>query len=143
VYNGIISSPIMVPREPAVKHIDLNAHGEAVKQFFLSLPVDPEGSVVELNGQAVARVTPLNGQRHGIREATGPWTEAKNARRCLLIDRDINGTLTPAEAVELEVLQEQMLRERRRLAPVPLEDLRRLHQELLTKAQAQAGQGGS
>jgi len=31
------------------------------------------------------------------------------------------------EAEELEGLQEQMLRVRRRLAPVPLEDLRRLH----------------
>jgi hypothetical protein len=124
-----------------VTHIDLNAHGEAVKQFFLSLPIDPEGSVIELNGQAVARVTPLNGEQHDIPGAAGPWTEAKNARRCLLIDRDIDGTLTPAEAAELEVLQEPMLRERRRLAPVRLEDLRRLHQELLMKAQAQAGQG--
>lgn len=125
-----------------VTHIELNAQGEAVKEFFLSLPPDPEGSVVELNGQAVARVTPLNGQRHGLLETTGPWTEAKNARRCLLIDHEIAGTLTPAEAEELELLQEQMLQERRRLAPVPLEDLRRLHQELLAKAQAQAGRGG-
>jgi hypothetical protein len=44
-----------------VKHIDLNAQGKAAKQFFLSLPVDPEGSVVELNGQPVAR------QRVGLR----------------------------------------------------------------------------
>jgi hypothetical protein len=130
-------------RESAVKHIDLNTQGEAVKQFFLSLPVDPEGSVLELNGQAVARVTLLKGQRDGSSEATGPWTEAKNARRRALIDREIDATLTREEAKELQVLQQQMLRERRRLAPVPLDDLRRLHQELLMKAQKQADQGRS
>jgi hypothetical protein len=126
--------------ESAVKHINLDAQGEAVKQFFLSLPSDPEGSVVELNGQAVARVMPLNGERHGSQEATGPWTEAKNARRCALIDREIDALLTPEEVAELHVLQQQMLRERRKLAPVPLEDLRHLHQELLMKAQQQADQ---
>jgi hypothetical protein len=130
-------------REPAVQHIDLDAHGEAVRQFFLSLPADPEGSVVEWNGRVVARVTPVNGPGPGTAQAAGPWTEAKNARRCALIDRDIEGTLTPGEAAELEGLQEQLLRERRRLAPVPLEELRRLHQELLTKAQARTGQGGA
>src|SRR5262249_23920881 len=77
VYNGIVSSPIMVPRGLVVKHIDLNAHGEAVKQFFLSLPVDPEGSVVELNGQAVARVTPINGQRKAFLKPWGPGPSAK------------------------------------------------------------------
>jgi hypothetical protein len=125
-------------REPDVQHINLDRQGEAVKQFFLALPIDPEGSVVELQGHAVARVLPLNGARTGFEHA-GPWTEAKNARRCTLVDREIEGTITSDEAAELAVLQEQMLRERRRLAPVPLDDLRRLHQELLSKAQRHAG----
>jgi hypothetical protein len=137
----LVVNPIIPPRELAVQHIELSAQGEAIKQFFLSLPVDPEGSVVELNGQAVARVTPIKGQDNGASQAPGPWTEVKNARRCVLVDREIDGTLTPEEATELEILQQQMLRERRRLAPVPLEDLRRLHQELLTKAQQQARPG--
>ncbi len=126
-----------------MKHIDLNAQGEEVKQFFLSLPIDPEGSVVELNGQAVARVTPIKARHNGARAAGGPWTEEQNARRCALIEREIDGTLTPEEATELEVLQTKMLRERQRLAPVPLGDLRRLHQELLMKAQGQGDGGGS
>jgi hypothetical protein len=125
-----------------VKHIDLNAQGEAVKQFFLSLPADPQGSVVELDGQAVACVTPVPGYGNGP-QATEAWTEEKNARRCALVDREIDGTLTPAEAAELEVLQQQMLRERRRFAPILLDDLRRLHQDLLTKAREQAEQTGS
>jgi uncharacterized protein (DUF433 family) len=138
-----VRNPTLPHRESAMKHIDLNAQGEAVKQFFLSLPGDPEGSVVVLNGQAVARVTPLKRQPNGSPNATGPWTEAKNARRGALIDREIDGTLTTEEAAELRVLQQQMLRERQRLVPVPLDDLRRLHQKLLMKAQKQADQGRS
>gem|GEM_PF-1173830 len=126
-----------------MKHIDLNVQEEAVKRFFLSLSVDREGSVVELNGQAVAQVVPVNVQPNGARQAPEPWTEAKNLRRCALIDKEIEGTLTAQEAVELEGLQQQMLRERQRLAPVPLDELRRLHQELLTKAQEQTGPSGS
>ena len=39
-----------------MKPIELNSQGEAVQEFFLSLPVDADGSLIELNGQAVARV---------------------------------------------------------------------------------------
>jgi hypothetical protein len=52
------------------------------------------------------------------------WTDAKNARRCALIDKDINGELTDAESSELEALQSQMLEHRRRVAPLPFEELR-------------------
>jgi hypothetical protein len=55
-------------------------------------------------------------------------------RRCDLIDREIDGTLAPAEAVELKRLQAEMLRYRRRVVPLPLEDARNLLQELLAKA---------
>jgi hypothetical protein len=123
-----------------MRHIELNTQEEAIKQFFLSLPADPEGSMVQLNGQAVARITLVKVQRNGVGEVTGPWTDAKNARRCALVDREIDGTITPEEAGELVVLQEQLFLERQRLAPVGLDDLRRLHQELLTKAHKQAGQ---
>jgi hypothetical protein len=106
------------------------------------LEVPPDGVVLEVGGQPVARVTPV---RNGVKRDHlhgGPWTEAKATRRCELVDREIDGTLTPDEAVELEVLQQQMLQERQRLAPVPLDELRRLHPELLAKAQRQAGQDG-
>jgi DNA-directed RNA polymerase subunit F len=64
----------------------------------------------------------------------GPWTKEKNDRRCKLIDREIDGTLTAAETLELAQLQQQMLRWLGQVAPLPLEDARRLHQELLEKA---------
>lgn len=122
----------------SVEHIDLQSQADAVRQFFLALPNDPEGSVVELNGQAVARVLRVKRDGTGAINAGGQWSAAKNARRCALVERDIDGTMSPEEAIELELLQRQMLEERQRLAPVPLDDLRRLHQDLMAKAQQQA-----
>jgi hypothetical protein len=115
-------------------HIPLDSQDDAVKRFFLSLPVDPQGSVVELNGQAVACVVPMpwaNG------DSAQEWTDEKNNRRCDLIEKKYAGGLTPAEAIELRSLQEQMLRYRESIAPLPLAEVRRLHQELLAKAQQQ------
>jgi hypothetical protein len=69
----------------------------------------------------------------------GEWTEARNERRCALIDKGIDGTLTREEAAELRQLQRAMLRYRRGVAPLPLEDARRLHDELLAKAGRRKG----
>lgn len=54
-----------------------------------------------------------------------------NDRRCDLIDREIEGILTEAERVELEELQNQMLAERHRVAPLPLKALRAFLKDLL------------
>jgi hypothetical protein len=117
-------------------HIDLNTQGDAVKQFFLSLPVDPDGAVLEVNGRAVARLVPIPEEDSNGANGEEAWTKAKNARRCFLIDREIDGTLMAEEARELEVLQRQMLRHRDRVAPLPLDATRRLYEELLAKAEA-------
>lgn len=115
-------------------HVNLDGAEESVRQFVLSVALDPAGSVLEIDGRPVAWVVPA-----GTVPANGDetWTEAKNQRRCDLIDRKYTDGLGPAEAVELARLQEQMLRHRQRVAPLPLEDARRLHQELLSKAAAQ------
>jgi regulator of protease activity HflC (stomatin/prohibitin superfamily) len=86
----------------------------------------------------VARITPVNALAAEKCRDGSAWNDLKNSRRCELVDREIEGTLLPDEAAELAVLQQQMLAERRRLAPVPLNDLRRLHQELLAKAERAA-----
>ncbi len=62
------------------------------------------------------------------------WTDAKNDRRCELIDKEIDATLTPDEAKELESLQDQMLRYRHRVAPLPLGYARQLLEVLERKA---------
>lgn len=121
-----------------MNHILLDTQDEAVKRFFLSLPADSQGAVVELNGHAVACVLPPPKAMNGAAEE---WTDAKNDRRCDLIDREFDGPpLTPAEMVELAGLQDEMLRYRQRVAPLPIEDARRLHQELLAKVAAQESQ---
>jgi hypothetical protein len=113
-----------------MKHVNLDAYDEAVKQFVLSLAPDPGGSVLELGGRPVAHVLPVT----AANGAAGDWDAARDARRCQLIDREIAGTLTPDEAAELRSLQEAMLRHRRKVAPLPLDEARRLHRELLAKA---------
>ena len=62
------------------------------------------------------------------------WNDAKNDRRCDLIDKDIEGTILPAEKRELERLQGQMLAYRHKVAPLPLKEVQELHQQLLKKA---------
>jgi hypothetical protein len=106
----------MERKDPSVNHIALDKQDEAVKQFVLSLPIDPNGSVLELEGRPIACVLPPPSE-DGDDE---PWTKEKNDRRCDLIDRKYEGAgLTPAEALELARLQEQMLRYRQRVAPLP------------------------
>ncbi len=112
-------------------HVNLDSLEEAVRQAVLAFALDPSGVVLESDGRPVAWVVPVP-TPSGKGEET--WTEVKNQRRCELIDRKYAGSLTSTEAVELAHLQEQMLRHRRRVAPLPLEDARRLHQELLDHA---------
>jgi len=58
------------------------------------------------------------------------WTDDKNKRRCDLIDKEIDGTITDEEKVELEQLQEKMSAYRQQVAPLPLDELRKLRDEL-------------
>ena len=62
------------------------------------------------------------------------WTDEKNRRRCELIDKEIADAITETEATELAALQREMLEFRRKVAPLPLADLRNLHHELLNRA---------
>jgi hypothetical protein len=121
-----------------MKHVKLDSQEEAVKRFVLALSVEPGASVLELDGKAVVCVVPA---AELVTRAPGAvdWTETKNTRRCQLIDREIDGTITPADAVELQQLQNELLRYQSQVAPWPLEAARRLHQELLGKAAAAQG----
>ena len=65
------------------------------------------------------------------------WTDDKNRRRCELVDKEIDGTISPDDRIDLEELQEEMLSYRRTVAPLPLRELRKMHQELLRQARNQ------
>ena len=87
-----------------MNYINLDAQGEVIKQFFLSLPLDPEGTVVEVNGRAVARFVPILARDNDASNGEHAWTKEMNVRRCFLIDQEIEGTLSPEEARELATL---------------------------------------
>ena len=53
-----------------------------------------------------------------------------------LIKKKHAGGLSPTEHAELGGIQAEMLRFRQKVAPLPLEDARQLHQELLARAAA-------
>jgi DNA-directed RNA polymerase subunit F len=62
------------------------------------------------------------------------WSDEKNNRRMDLIDHKYGEGLTAEEAAELANLQEEMCKYLARIAPLPIEEARKLHQELLKRA---------
>lgn len=114
-----------------MSEIDIDIHDESVRQFVLSLPADPNGTALRINGKTVFRVFPVTDSSNG---SNPDWTEESNARRCLLIDKEVNGTITPTESTELEELQVRFRRYRRQVAPLPLAETRKLLEELEQKA---------
>ena len=67
------------------------------------------------------------------------WTDAKNERRCDLIDaiadwRD-GEEPTPTDMFgEMLMLQDEMLEHRKQVAPLPIAEVRALHESLKGKA---------
>ncbi len=113
--------------------VNLDALPEAVRQFVLTLAVPPDGTVLELGGRPVAYVVPPPQTNSGAIDDE-KWTDARNRRRCELIDRKYDTSLTATEEAELTSLQTAMDRHVDRVAPLPLEAARKLHQQLLEKA---------
>lgn len=61
------------------------------------------------------------------------WTDAKNSRRCDLVDKEVEGTISDTERIELESLQAEMLTYRQQVAPLELDAVRALWEELKGK----------
>lgn len=57
------------------------------------------------------------------------WGE-KNNRRCELIDKEINGTISGEEKEELESLQRDLYEYKKEKAPRPLEEILKLHEHV-------------
>ena len=77
------------------------------------------------------------------REVDGDWSEKKNARRCGLIHKKFAGGLTPAEAAELDQLQEQVGQFREQFGPLAADTVRALEAELQRIRSPQSGSGAS
>ena len=79
-------------------------------------------SVAEkLHSQAEATIQAPGGRATRSRSGDPEWSEAKNARRCELIDRKIQNTISMREAAELDELQESLRAYLDRVAPFPME----------------------
>jgi hypothetical protein len=75
----------------------------------------------ELLGQAVAQ----------CRSVDIGWSDALNQRRFELIDKEIQGSLTPAERIELAGLTRSMREHVESETNLPMEGARALHANLL------------
>jgi antitoxin (DNA-binding transcriptional repressor) of toxin-antitoxin stability system len=115
-------------------HVNLDTQPEVVRQFVLGLSDSPDGVVLESAGRPVACVVPLKKSTEVASALEGEWTEEKNRRRCELLDRKYDHGLSPSEEAELALLQDAMHRTIDKVAPLPLDLARSLHQELLEKA---------
>ncbi len=89
-----------------MKRIDLNNQPESIQQFLRTLSADPEGVLFELNGQPLARLVPMPSTKPS--KFSSLWSSDQEDRREFLIDRELEGSLTPEEAEELKALQRQM-----------------------------------
>lgn len=58
------------------------------------------------------------------------WNSDKDSRRCELIDKGIDASLTEEEKAELDDLQQQMLEYRHTLAPLPVAEIKELLESL-------------
>ncbi len=115
-------------------HVNLDTQPEVIRQFVLALSASSEGTVLESAGQPVACVVPPPKSTTGASGLQGEWTEEKNRRRYELIDRKYDQGLSPHEEAELALLQDAMHRHIDKVAPLPLDRVRALHQDLLQKA---------
>jgi hypothetical protein len=59
------------------------------------------------------------------------WTHIKNKRRFDLINKEVDGNITEDEQVELDDLQNQMIRHRRKVAPLPFAEWEELRKKIL------------
>jgi predicted DNA-binding antitoxin AbrB/MazE fold protein len=121
---------------------------EAVYQDGVFKPLGqvtlPQNQRVRLTVESVPGDDPkddFTGLPRGLRGTAQAWTSEKNTRRRDLIDKQIDGTLLPEEEFELGELQRQATAYRDRVAPLPIDGARKLHQELLEKKRLSESEG--
>jgi hypothetical protein len=64
------------------------------------------------------------------------WTNEKNIKRCALIDKEVDGTITGKEQIILDWLQAEMLAHRKKTAPLPIGKLKRFLNSLKLRVKA-------
>ena len=118
-----------------VKVITPDLIDEPVKRFLSGADVSSEVSMIEVNGRLVYLMARPVGDPAVRDEA---WTMDRNQRRHDLIDKQIEETITLEEAVELAHLQSAFARWLDAKAPLPLDHVRKLHDQLVEQALAKS-----
>jgi hypothetical protein len=114
----------------------LESVSEDTRNSILPMTQNPGGSEVTLDGSVVGYFFPqsLTGQL-----PDEPWSDEKNHRRVDLIEKKYSfQSLTLEEHIELTRLQAELRRHVDQVAPVPLEQVRALHRQLLADVVTQA-----
>lgn len=110
------------------KVIDIDQVEEPVRRFLERLEPSEEASVVHVAGHDVFLVV-RPGAKKGKRP--GRWTSAKNKRRVVLIRKDIAGTITPEEVIELADLTGQMRAHVNKVAPRVTPELEQFYEAVV------------
>jgi hypothetical protein len=108
-----------LPPESSVSESQV-ATARAMVETFLDSGMEFE-SVVELLGRVAVERRPV----------AAAWTDELNQRRFALIDKEIQGALTPGESLELAGLTRMMRDHVESEANLPIEGARALHRKLL------------
>ncbi len=112
------------------KLLETDGIEEPVKKFLSGLDISTEPTVLEVNGRRVYILVRPTSDCNNVAE---PWTMEKNQRRYDLIDKQIDRTIVIEEAVELTELQMAFDQWIDSTAPLPVERVRQLHDQLLAK----------
>jgi hypothetical protein len=101
---------------------------DSISEYVVNLVLgDDDGQHADDGTNENAKTSPNGG---------AAWNDKLNARRCELIDKEIQTSLNEDERRELESLTNQFREYRRKVAPLPIDGARRIHAELLKKKQA-------
>jgi hypothetical protein len=118
-------------REDSNVEAYIDAHGDYVFIYDKN-----DDSVFGSQCDDLIRVDPLPLQI----QPDANWDDVQNQRRCDLIDKEIDGTITDSEQIELLSLHARLRQHLDKVAPVPLEGARKLHAQLLEKKRQREAQ---
>ncbi|WP_145346607.1 hypothetical protein [Rosistilla ulvae] len=113
-------------------------------KYVIDLPADIQHCLTERaneTGQDVAQLIRLAVTRFVSEEVSAngddsKWPQAKDDRRCELIDREIAGTISLSERAELASLQRGAEQHFDEIASPPMEESLKLHKRLISRPDA-------
>ena len=116
------------PRVDTMPELTLESLDVSVREFFHSLSNSHGDTVLIADGKPHFHI------HHVEIDLNQSWSIAKNARRFELIDREIDGSITTEEHKELESLQMDLRRYRRRVCSLPIGENQKLLQDLAERS---------